>query len=234
MGAHKVFIANAVYPNFLSTPSKYRNFTPRADNIAGLIRDSGADCATFGEMGFYQSQILANHLGSGWQYDRAQGSAGPGQVNEGLNSVWSKTSVWDQPEDRLHDWNMPSAGQWQRTLIIARLIEKADPSAFVGLGAFHETLGNDAGLAYVKAMVSKVGAKRVLLGGDFKRTQDDDDLAYMKARGFTVHERVSSTPMACFTKGAVTVTDVQHMTDSRCFDHGYLVVSFSLAGKAAA
>jgi hypothetical protein len=230
VSTHKVFIANAVYPRFTSTPSKYRNFPGRADTIADLVRQSGADCATFGEMGYYEARTLAQQL-PGWQYDRAQGTGSAGAINQGLNSVWSKESVWDQPEDRVSDYNMPSAGQWQRTLIICRLIEKADPTAFVGLGAYHETLGNAAKMAYTKALVQKVGDRRVLLGGDFPRTDDDDDLAYMKRNGFTVHERTSATPMACFTKGAVTVTDVDHRTSTTCFDHGYLVVSFSIPNK---
>lgn len=231
MGTHKVFIANGVFPRFNSTPAKYRDFSARSDDIARLVKDSGADCATFGEMGKPECLQLATHL-DGWQYDRAQGR-GLGTDVEGLNSVWSKMSVWDQPEDRLGDWCMPSAGQWVRTLIIARLIEKADPTAFVGLGAFHETLGNVGGMQYVKAMIEKVGGKRVLLGGDFKRTDDTDDIAVMTKAGFVFHERTSGTPMTCITKGAVRVTDVQHITNSRCFDHGYLVVSFSLAGKSA-
>lgn len=235
MSTHKLFVANAVFPRFSSTPSKYRNFGSRADDIAALVKKSGADCATFGEMGYNECKTLASHL-SDWQYDRAQGSSRPGTVNEGLNSVWSKESVWSQPEDRVSDYNMPSGGQWQRTLILCRLIEKAKPkagyeSAFVTVGAFHETLGNAAKMQYTKAMVDKVGDRRVILGGDFPRTDDDDDLLVMKKAGFVVHERVSATPMTCFTQGSVRVTDVDHLENSKVFDHGYLVVTFSIADK---
>jgi hypothetical protein len=231
MSTHKLFVANAVYPHFTSTPSKYRNFDGRADDIAALVKKSGADVATFGEMGYYQAKALAEALGSDWQYDRAHGSADPGKQGEGLNCVFSKRSVWKQPEDGLRDHNMPSGNEWQRTLLLAGLTEVKDSTAHIFVGAYHETLDNAVGLAYVKAMVKAVGRKRVILGGDFKRTGDNDDLAYMKAKGFTVHERVEYTPMACFTKGAVTVTDVDHLENSKCFDHEYLVVTFSIKNK---
>lgn len=238
MSTHKLFIANGVYPRFSSTPSKYRNFDGRADDIASLVVKSGADCATFGEMGFNECKSLASHL-SGWQYDRAQGKGKPGTVNEGLNSVWSKKSVWSQPESRVSDYNMPSADQWQRTMILCRLIEKAKPAkgyetAFLTLGAYHETLGDAAKMQYTKAMVDKVGDRRVILGGDFPRTDDDDDLAYMKKNKFVVHGRTSKTPMACFTKNAVKVKEVQVLESPKVFDHPYLVVTFSIADKLIA
>ncbi len=224
MSAHKLFVANAVYPLFRSTPAKYRNFGSRAGRIADLVKGSGADCATFGEMGKPQCAELAERL-PGWQYDRAQ---------SGLNSSWTKSSVWNQPESDVSDYNLPSSGQMQRTLLLARITEKADPTAFVSLGAYHETLGNAGGMAYVVALIARIGERRVLLGGDFKRTDDDDDIAVMKKAGFVFHERVDATPMTCITQGDVKVTDVDHREDPRAFDHSYLVVSFTIPGKSDA
>lgn len=233
MTRHKVFIANGVFPRFTSTPARYRDFGARAKDIADEVKDSGADCATFGELGQRECAKLAEHLP--FQYDRAQGR-GLGTGLEGLNSVWSSPKVWDQPEDRLVDRNLPSGGEWQRTLLLARLILKGgDPAdEFFTLGAFHETLGQAAGYSYVKAMVKAVGGKRVLLGGDFKRTGDRDDLAYMRSNGFAVHERSAATPMVCFTKGSVPVSDVDHRRNTRLFDHDFLVVSFSIPDRKVA
>jgi hypothetical protein len=222
---HRLFVANGVFPRFSSTPARYRNWTSRAPYVAGLVRASGADCATFGELGRSECATLARFL-PGWQYDRAQGGA-----QEGLNSVWSKTAVWDQPEAGVHDWNLPSGGQWQRTLILAKITERADPTAFVSLGAYHETLGNDAGMAYVVAMIARIGERRVILGGDFKRTDDDDDVIVMKRAGFVFHERVDATPMTVITQHAVTVSGVDHVRDTRAFDHEHLIVDFSIKGK---
>jgi hypothetical protein len=227
VSTHKVVICNSVYPWFRSTAAKYRDFPARAGHIADLVNQSGADCATFGEMGYEECRELARHLPD-FQYDRAQGH-GSGHWIQGINSVWSKTAVWNQPESDLGDWVLPSGDQTPpRTLIIAKLTEKKDPTAFVSLGAFHETLGNDLGMQYVQAMIQKVGNKRILLGGDFKRTGDSDDIAAMKKAGFTFHERVSATPMTCITKNAVTVTAVDHRNDARAFDHPFLVVDFSI------
>lgn len=229
MSRHKLFVANGVFPRFGSTPSRYRNpFAPRARRIAGLVGDSGADCATFGELGRPECATLAGYMPS-WQYDRAQG--GP---QEGLNSAWTHTKAWSQPEAGLSDYSMPSAGQWTRTLILARITELSDPTAFVQLGAFHSTLTNAGGLAYVRALIDKVGERRVLLAGDLKRTGDDDDIALLKRNGYTLHERRSSTPMVAMTQGKVEVHDVVHKTDPRAFDHGYLVVDFSIYGAAPA
>ncbi len=233
MSSHKAFIANGVYPWFGSTASEYRNFAARAGHIADLVNASGADCATFGEMGKEECLTLASHLPE-WQYDRAQGK-GSGHWQQGINSVWSKKSVWNQPESDLSDYDMPSGGQTPpRTLILARITEKADPTAFVSLGAYHETLGNAGGMAYVVALIARIGERRVLLGGDFKRTDDDDDIAVMKKAGFVFHERVDATPMTCITQGNVKVTDVDHREDPRAFDHSYLVVSFTIPGKSDA
>lgn len=229
MSEHKVFIANGVYPYFRSTATKYRigTFKARAKYIAGLVEKSGADCATFGEWGRQQCLQLAEFLPD-WQYDRAQGK-GSTNFTQGINSVWTKPAVWDHPESGISDYNMPSGTQTPpRTLILARITEKADPTAFVQLGAYHETLGNAAGMQYVVAMIARIGERRVLLGGDFKRTDDDDDVAVMKRAGFKFHERVNATPMTCITQGNVTVTNVEHEYDLRAFDHGHLVVTFNI------
>jgi hypothetical protein len=224
-------VANGVYPWFGSTPSRYRNFGARAGRIAGLLKASRADCATFGEMGRGECQQLAEHL-PGWQYDRAQGT-GAGNFQEGLNSIWTKASVWSQPESEVRDYVLPSGDQSPRTLVFCKVTEKADPTTFVTLGAYHETLGNNAGMAYVMSMIAKLGERRCILGGDFKRTDDDDDIAVMKKAGFRFHERVSSTPMTCITQHGVTVYGVDHRADLHAFDHDYLVVDFSIPTKSA-
>lgn len=228
MGTHRLFVGNGVYPKFRSTPSKYRDFPARADDIAGVVRRSKADCATFGELGFYECQSLASELGGDWQYDRSQGNGRHGVIGEGLNSIWTKKSVFDQPENDLRDCNMPSAGQAQRTYIDCRIREVKDPTAHVTLGCFHETLGDAAKFEYTKALVRRVGNRRALIAGDFPLTADDDDLAYMKQAGFVVHERSQHTPMTAFTRRGITVTGVDHVSDLRLFDHQYLLVDFTI------
>lgn len=226
MSTHRVFIANGVYPGFGSTPARYRDYDARVGRIADLVRRSGADCAAFGETGYHQAQKLATALG--WKYDRTQGSAPAGRIGEGLNVGLYDTGPWDQPNGRVSDYNMPSAGQAQRTLLVQRLVEQSDKAAFFGLTVGHSTLGNAGGLAYVKAMIDKIGDRRVLVGMDLKRTQDTDDLALLKRSGFKVHGRTSRTPMVCLTKGKVNVLDVDYVSDARAFDHDALVVTFSL------
>jgi hypothetical protein len=241
VSAHRALIANGVFPWFRSTPSRYRSgsLTSRLKYVAGLVKDSGAGCATFGELGLAECATLARYLP--WQYDRAQGT-GRGLWQAGINSCWSDPDTWDQPESGLGDFVMPSAGQTPpRTLLLAQLKAKTGTDTFT-LGAFHETLTNAAGLAYVKAMVGKVDARpgNILLGGDFKRTGDSDDLAYMRAHKLVVHERTAGTPMACFTRGDITVQGVDHISRPKAFDHEYLVVDFTInspatpAGKKAA
>jgi hypothetical protein len=231
VSAHRAFVANAVFPRFTSTPTRYRSGTlrSRCKYIAGLVLDSGAGFATFGEFGRYECGVLSEYLP--WQYDRAQG--GP---QEGLNSVWSDPDTWKQPESGLGDFVLPSAGQWTRTLLLAQL-SAVKGSDTLTVGAFHETLTNAGGLAYVKAMVARADKRAgdVFLGGDFKRTGDNDDLAYMRSHKYVVHERTAGTPMACFTRGSgIVVTGVDHVSRPRAFDHEHLVVDFTLNSAATA
>lgn len=226
MSTHRVFIANLVFPRFSSTPARYRNFDARAGRVADLVRDYRCDTATLSECGFEQAQTLIRRLG--WRYDRAQGSGRPGQPGEGMNVSAYNPHVFEHPKGRLSDYNMPSDGQWQRTLLLQRIVEKGDDAAFVGLTSGHSTLGNAGGLAYVKAMIDKIGDRRVIVGMDLKRTQDDDDLAALRRAGFKIHGRDDRTPMVCLIKGKVTVTDVEYVRDRAAFDHDALVVTYTL------
>jgi len=234
VSTHRTFVANLQYPRFSGSPS----FGDRADDVARAVRARGCDSAVFGEAGYRECSTLSEQL-KGWQYDRAQGR-GRGVNGEGLNSVWSDPDVWRQPEDRLSDYDLPSFGQWQRTALGARLEETGDPSAFCMLFAVHFAAvgsplaragANRAKLAQIKYLRKKTGGRRVQWMGDIPRTDDDDDLAYLKREGFRFASRSSATPLAVVVQGAVTVHDVKRYPHGSMFDHDYLVAEWSVAGK---
>jgi hypothetical protein len=232
---HRLFVANGQFPRFTRSPP----FGPRVADVARKIRDSNADCAALTELGYNECAALAARPEmDGWQYDRAQGR-GRNVVGEGLTSVWSKTAVFHQPEARLHDWNETSFGQWQRTFLLARLEETKDRTAFVSVGAFHFAAegspldragANRAKLAQVKETIRLVGDRRVLLAGDFPRTDAADDEALFVNAGYTLHGRDPKTPMCAVSRGAVRVTRTTRKPHGAAFDHDYQLIDFTLTG----
>ncbi len=227
---HRMGVVNGVYPGF-GGPTMTDS---RAEAIVAKVK--GCDLLATCETGRTGCAQLAEALGSGWSYQRAQGSSS----REGLNGVFWNERVWDWQDKRAHDWTLPSGGQWPRTFLLVRLAEHADPDAFVWAGAFHmsakgaplsATAADKVKWTQSHKIVELAGDRRCLIGGDFARTGDTDDIAYLKSQGWLFNGRTHRTPLTTIRHGAVAVTNVTFVNGGSLLDHDVQITSFTIPGK---
>jgi hypothetical protein len=216
----------------------------KADRVVALIPE-GTDLVATTETGKKIRQSLQGALerrfGKHWSRKGAIGTP----THEGVNGIFWDRRVWDfpktkiDPAGRFWDWILPSR-QWTRTLVVARLEEVADAGAFVWAGAFHYSAvgspygrseANAAKLAQIKKTVELIGLRRTLIGGDFPRTDDDDDVRYMKSHGWHLNGRTDRTPLVTMSRGAVTILETRVIESGSLLDHDLALVKFSLANK---
>jgi hypothetical protein len=228
---HRLGAVNCVYPGFGGPPMT----DARAERIAGLLK--GCDLVASVESGWRGCALLAEALGSSFRYHRAQGTS----TREGLNGFF-----WDGDyfHDEEHwDYTLPSAGQWPRTFLMVRVVANDDPVEFVTGGSFHFAAKGSplsAGQAdavkwnQVHTVRKCIGNKRFIAAGDFPRTGDDDDLAYLRKEGFKINGRTDRTPMVSISRRAVTVTGTKIVETGSLLDHDIHTTTFTLPGKASA
>jgi hypothetical protein len=231
---HRMAVVNGIYPGFGGPPMT----AARADAIVRKI-PKGVDVLATCETGAHGCATIAEALGENWSYQRAQGTT----AREGLNGVFWDQRAWDWQDKRAHDWTLPSAGQWPRTLLLVRLAEVADPTAFVWAGAFHLAAKGSpltaAAADRVKwiqshKLVELIGDRRALIGGDFPRTGDDDDMRYLNSQGWTFNGRTDRTPLTTLKHGAVKVGGTTFVDGGALLDHDIQVTTFTVASATPA
>jgi hypothetical protein len=230
---HRLLALGSQYAGFRSSPP----FTDaKAKATAQIALKSGADIISATEMGSAACSRFAHHLGGHWSYHRAQGTAS----EEGINGLFWDERAFANPEGQIHDWNLRSHGQWQRTFLLVYLVERGHPDLFVRAGTTHLAAtgqplnrqgANAAKWDQVHQVRELIGGKRVLVGMDFPRTDDDDDIAWAKKAGLEFHGRTDKTPMVTVSRGAVYVTGTSLVGDGGVLDHLPNLTTFTLTSQ---
>lgn len=178
------------------------------------------------EIGTAQLADLLEALGPRWQGRKANGLRG-----NGLNAVlWrDEWTLVGEPDD----WNLPSYGQMQRTLIVCTLtqggltLEVGSTHFAAAASDLTKAQANVAKLAQVKQVDAWLAGREVLVGADLARADDDDDLAYLSGRGWSLNGRTTVTPQVTFSTGIDVGKSTFIPTGAAC-DHGAVMTPFTL------
>jgi endonuclease/exonuclease/phosphatase family metal-dependent hydrolase len=220
---------NCRLPAFIHPPESPADTSRRVRLLADIINHSGAEVVTTAEADRTFLARIAREAGSEWSYQRAQGPDG-----RGLNGVLWKGGWHDHD---LRDWNLPSRNTWPRTCLLVRLIHDDGTDLWVGSTHFSPTSGdlpavmaNALKLEQVKLLDVQTKGKfyNLIVGADFPRTNDSDDLAYLRARGWTFAYRDSKTPQAVFHKKRVSTGPAQVIDTGQATDHPAVLVPFNI------
>jgi len=185
-------------------------------------------------------KALNRNRGGRW----SRKGAADGMGHEGVNGIFWDRRVWDFPDaGRVRYKTLASGGQWPRFLVAVRLVEVEEPGEFLQAGAFHLAAKGSPLSATQADRVKRVqtdqlgdfmGDRRIIMGGDFPRTGDDDDLAALKRNGYRVNGRTDRTPLVSISHGAITVTGTRIVESGSLLDHDIHTTTFSLPRKALA
>ncbi len=208
----------------------------KAKRVVDLLPDD-LDLIAVCEMGRSIRSTFGKALGSRWSRKGARDGLG----HEAVNGVYWNRKAWDFPDaKRVRYKTLESGGQWPRFLVAVRLVETGDKDAFIQAGAFHLAAKGQPLTADQADRVKRVqstqladftGDRRMIWGGDFPRTGDDDDMAFLKTRGLTFNGRTDRTPLTTITHGAVKVIGTQIISANGLLDHDIPVTTFSIANK---
>lgn len=222
---------NCCLPQFAHDPDTLPA-DDRAVLLARTIRASGAGIIATQEADRTFLAKIAYHCGSRYRYQRAQGPDG-----RGLNGI-----IWrdEWTFERLHDWTLPSFGQWPRTFLAVRLTHR--DGSYVWVGSTHyaakapdldAAAANRAKLAQVKRVCELTdGYRQIIVGQDLARADDDDDLAYLKRQGWTLNGRSGSTPQCTMTKARVTPGTSTVVQTGQGSDHDAVLTTFTVPSVA--
>lgn len=235
MTAHRITVVNCEY--FTSKTMT----AGKADRIVDLI-PKDTDVVVVCEAGLLIRRAINGALnrkrGGRWSRKGAR----PGLGREGVNGILWNRRAWKWTG---REWfrTLTSGGQWPRFLVMVRLEGVADPVEFVQVVAFH-LAAKGAPLSasqadrvkrdQTNALRDFIGNKRVLGAGDFPRTGDDDDLAYLKREGVEFHGRTDRTPLTVFTRRGVSVSSVKVIESGQLLDHDLVSAAFTVPGKTDA
>lgn len=235
MSAHRVTVVNLEY--FTSKTMS----SGKADRIVDLIpkdTDLVVVCEAGASIRRTINAALNRERGGRWSRKGAR----PGLGREGVNGILWDRRRWNFPG---REWfrTLASGGQWPRFLVMVRLEEVGDPTAFTQVVAFHlaakgapltASQADGVKREQTNALRAFIGNKRVLGAGDFPRTGDDDDLAYLERQGVKFHGRTDRTPLTVFTRRGVTVTSVRVIESGQLLDHDLVSAAFTVPGRSDA
>lgn len=196
--------------------------------LGDVIKRSGATIVSTHEGDRDFCAKLSAVLGSRWHYQRAQGKGG-----NGLNAVFWRDE-W-AIDGKPREWNLDSFGQWQRTLILCRLVHKDGGYTWAGSTHFAATApdlpaaaANRAKLAQVKQVCEVLADYRqIALGCDLPRTDATDDDAWLRAHGWTLTGRDSKTPELVITKSRVKPIAAKVVPTGKACDHDARLLTFT-------
>jgi hypothetical protein len=217
-----VLALNAQYPPYVHDTTTLP-WSKRIGLLAGIIISSGASVVSAQEIGGSQCVDLLAELGPRWSYRKAL---------NGINAVfWS--DEWHG--DTVLDYNLPSFGQAQRTLLVVSLTHTSGAELVAGSTHFAAAASdltraqaNVAKLAQVKKVCELLsGYPQVIVGADLARTDDTDDVLYLADQGWTLNGRTTATPQVVLTKG-ITVGQSHTVENGKATDHLGMLTPFVL------
>lgn len=196
--------------------------------LADVIRRSGATIVATQEGDRDFCSKLSASLGSRWKYQRAQGHNG-----NGLNAVFWRDE-WTL-DGKPREWNLDSFGQWQRTLLVCRLVHKDGGYTWAGSTHFAATApdlpaiqANRAKLAQVKQVCRLLeDYRQIAVGCDLPRTDAKDDEAWLRSHGFTLTGRDSKTPELVMTKSRDKPITAKVIPTGKACDHDGRLLTFT-------
>lgn len=222
-----VLAANCQLPRFVHDTVTLP-WAQRCPLLADLIVRSGATVVSLQEIGTVELGNLLKALGSSWQGHKAVGLNG-----NGLNAViWR--DEWRLSEVVL-DYNLPSYGQMQRTLLLVNLVHQSGVELLAGSTHFAATgpdlaraQANIAKLAQVKRVCELTTShKQVVLGADLARTDDGDDVEYLIEQGWLLNGRTAATPQVVLSKGT-KVGESSTVDTGKACDHSAVLTSITI------
>lgn len=194
--------------------------------MAAVIVGSKATVVAAQEIGTTQLADLLRALGPTWQGRKAVGLNG-----NGLNAVLWRTD-WTLSD--VEDWNLPSYGQMQRTLIVCHLTQ-AGRTLEVGSTHFAaaasdltKAQANAAKYAQVNYVAGLLAGRTIIVGADLARADDDDDLAYLTGRGWSLNGRTDTTPQVSFSLGQITVNAATTVPTGAACDHAAALTTITI------
>jgi hypothetical protein len=219
-----VLALNCQYPPYVHDPTTLA-WSKRVGLLAGIITSSGASVVSAQEIGGSQCVDLVAELGPRWSYRKAL---------NGINAVfWS--DEWRG--ETVLDYNLPSFGQAQRTLLVVGLTHTSGAGLLAGSTHFAATgpdltreQANVAKLAQVKKVCELLaGYPQIIVGADLARTDDTDDVLYLAGQGWTLNGRTTATPQVVLTKG-IAVGQSHTVNNGEATDHLAMLTPFVLHG----
>jgi hypothetical protein len=218
-----VLALNCRYPPYVHDTTTLP-WSKRVGLLAGIITSSGASVVSAQEIGGSQCVDLLAELGPRWSYRKTL---------NGINAVfWS--DEWHG--DTVLDYNLPSFGQAQRTLLVVSLTHTSGAELIAGSTHFAAAASdltraqaNMAKLAQVKKVCELIGANypKVIIGADLARSDDDDDVSYLANQGWTLNGRTRTTPQVVLTKG-IAAGQSHTVNNGAATDHLAMLTPFVL------
>jgi hypothetical protein len=217
-----VLALNCLYPPYSHDPTTLP-WSKRVGLLAGIITSSGASVVSAQEIGGSQCVDLLAELGPRWSYRKTL---------NGINAVfWS--DEWHG--DTVLDYNLPSFGQAQRTLLVVSLTHTSGAELLAGSTHFAAAASdltraqaNVAKLAQVKKVCELLsGYPQIIVGADLARTDDTDDVLYLADQGWTLNGRTTATPQVVLTKG-IAVGQSRTVDNGKATDHLAMLTPFVL------
>jgi hypothetical protein len=216
-----VLALNCQFPPYVHD-SITLSWAKRLPLLASIITSSGATVVSAQEIGGSQCIDLLAELGPRWSYRKTL---------NGINAVFWRDE-WSG--DTVLDYNLPSYGQSQRTLLVVSLTQ-GGAELLVGSTHFAAAASdltrekaNVAKLAQVKKVCELLaGYPQIIVGADLARTDDTDDLAYLKAQGWALNGRTTATPQVVLSKG-IDVDKSRLVDTGKACDHDAVLTPFTL------
>jgi hypothetical protein len=230
-----VLAANMQYPPYVHDTTTLP-WPKRLPLLADIITSSGTTIVSAQEIGGSQCIDLLAELGPRWSYRKTL---------NGINAVFWRDE-WSG--DTVLDYNLPSYGQSQRTLLVVGLASntrQANPSSTrqtpvkqtLLVGSTHfaaaasdltRAQANVAKLAQVKKVCELLaGYPQIIVGADLARADDTDDVAYLKAQGWALNGRTTATPQVVLSKG-IDVGKSRLVDTGKACDHDAVLTPFTL------